>query len=194
MTHKFFQVGAAIAGWLAANVLGIVGAAGSSLLIAWLAVPPGMHNLLLNGLPVGIAQWIWLRRTARVSPLWVLTVPVGLYLGLLLSPLLSGLVGIQDDESLLAVMLGYTMVGCVIGLVQWLLLRGMISTAWLWILLNGAGLGLGIGLIVATDLIYRSGELAFVLAAVVYAAATGWLIPWLPAGRSKPEGELLAAA
>ena len=55
---------------------------------------------LIIGVPIGFAQWIALRRAASISILWVLSISAGLLMGLELIPILGGIWGFADDESL----------------------------------------------------------------------------------------------
>jgi hypothetical protein len=189
MAGKFYKAGAIILGWYAANLLGVAASAVLSLLSPLLTFIPGMVlSTLIIGLSIGLAQWIVLRRVASISILWLLTIPVGLFLALKLSPLLAGIPGFQDDESVLSLMAGYAIIGLLVGLAQWIFLLGRFRRSWVWPLSSAAGLSLGLGLVLVTDWINRSGFIAFLLVALVYAVATGIVIAWQPARGKKTDG------
>jgi len=140
------------------------------------------------GLPIGFAQWIALRRVAPISILWVLTISVGLLLGLAAIPILARIFwGFLDEESVLALTAGFTAIGLLVGLAQWLFLRGHFTKSLVWPLSSAVGLGLGTGLVLATNLIYQSGIISIILVVLVYAIATGLVIAWLPALHRKTE-------
>lgn len=189
MARNFYRAGAVILGWFVANLLGVAAANVFSLITPLLKFLPGMLvSTLIIGLSIGLAQWIALRRVASISILWVLTIPVGLFLGLKVSPILAGIPGFQDDESVLSLTAGAVVFGLLVGLAQWIFLLGRFSRSWVWPLSSAAGLGLGLGLVLVTDLINRSGIISFLLAALVYAVATGIVIAWQPAWHRKTDG------
>jgi len=192
MARKLYGVGVVILGWYIANLLGVAASAGLSLLLSYLT---SIHGLLVSaliiGLPIGFAQWIALRRVAPISILWAITISVGLFLGLVVSPILARIWGFQDDESVISMTAAYTTMGLLVGLAQWIFLRGQFTGAWVWPLSSALGFGLGLGLVLATNLIDRSGFISFFLAALVYAIATGLVIAWLPARRRKTESNLV---
>jgi hypothetical protein len=192
MARKLFGVGLVILGWFSVNVLGVAASAGLSLLLSYLISIQGMLvSSLIIGLPMGFVQWIALRRVTQISMLWTLTISVGLFLGLVVSPILARILGLQDDESVISLTAAYTTMGLLVGLAQWLVLRGQFTRAWVWPLSSALGFGLGLGLVLATDLINRSGIISFFLAVLVYAIATGLVIAWLPALRRKTESNLV---
>jgi hypothetical protein len=148
---------------------------------------------LIIGLPIGFAQWIALRRVAPISILWVLTISAGLLLGLVISPILGGIWGFLDDESVLSLTAAYTTIGLLVGLAQWLFLRGHFTKSLVWLLSSAVGLGLGTGLVLASNLIDQSGIVSIILVVLVYAIATGLVISWLPASHRKTESNLVNA-
>ncbi len=192
MARKFYKVGAVILGWFVANLLGVAASNVLSLILSFLISIHGMLvSTLIIGLPIGFAQWIALRRVAPISILWVLTIPVGLLFGLKVSPILAGIWGFHDDESVLSLTAAAATIGLLVGLAQWLFLRGQFAKSWVWPLSSAVELGLGLGLVLATELIDRSGIISFFLVALVYAIATGFVIAWLPAWRRKTEDNLV---
>ena len=194
MARKFYRVGVVILGWFVANMLGVAAVAALSLLLPFLTSIPGMLvSSLIIGLPIGFAQWIALRRVAPISILWVLTISVGLLLGLVVTPILGRIWVFHDDESVLSLTAAYATIGLLVGLAQWLFLRGQFTRSLVWPLSSAVGLGLGIGLVLASNLINRSGIISFFLVALVYAIATGLVISWLPARRRQIESNLVNA-
>ena len=194
MARKLYEVRGVILGWIVANLLGVA-AIGALSRIPFLTSIRGMPvSSLIIGLPIGFAQWIALRRVAPISILWVLTVSAGLLLGLVVSPILAGIFwGFLDDESVLSLTAAYTTIGLLVGLAQWLFLRGHFTKSLVWLLSSAVGLGLGTGLVLATNLIYQSGIVSIILVALVYAIATGLVISWLLASHRKTEGNLVNA-
>jgi hypothetical protein len=194
MTRKLYEVGGVILGWIVANLLGVA-AIGALSLIPFLTSIPGMLvSSLIIGLPIGFAQWIALRRVAPISILWVLTISAGLLLGLVVSPILAGIFwGFLDDESVLSLTAAYTTIGLLVGLAQWLFLRGHFTKSLVWPLSSAIGLGLGTGLVLATNLIDQSGIISIILVVLVYAIATGLVMSWLPASHRKTESNLVNA-
>jgi hypothetical protein len=194
MARKLYEVGGVILGWIVANLLGVA-AIGALSLIPFLTSIPGMLvSSLIIGLPIGLAQWIALRRVAPISILWVLTISAGLLLGLVVSPILAGIFwGFLDDESVLSLTAAYTTIGLLVGLAQWLFLRGHFTKSLVWLLSSAVGLGLGTGLVLATNLIHQSGIVSIILVVLVYAIATGLVMSWLPASHRKTESNLVNA-
>jgi hypothetical protein len=194
MTRKLYEVGGVILGWIVANLLGVA-AIGAFSLIPFLTSIPGMLvSSLIIGLPIGFAQWIALRRVAPISILWVLTISAGLLLGLVVSPILAGIFwGFLDDESVLSLTAAYTTIGLLVGMAQWLFLRGHLTKSLVWLLSSAVGLGLGTGLVLATNLINQSGIISIILVVLVYAIATGLVMSWLPASHRKTESNLVNA-
>jgi hypothetical protein len=169
-------------GWFIANLLGVASIAVLPLILPSLTYIHGMFvSTLIIGLPIGLAQWIALRRVAPISILWVLTISAGLFLGLVVvnGPIYGGTWGFLDDESILSLTAACTTIGLLVGLAQWLLLRGHFAKSLVWILSSAVGLGLGFGLVLASDLIHQSGVISAILVVLVYAMATGLVISWL---------------
>jgi hypothetical protein len=194
MARKLYEVGGVILGWIVANLLGVA-AIGALSLIPFLTSIPGMLvSSLIIGLPIGFAQWIALRRVAPISILWVLTISAGLLLGLVVSPILAGIFwGFLDDESVLSLTAVCTTIGLLVGMAQWLFLRGHFTKSLVWPLSTAVGLGLGIGLVLVSNLIHQSGIISIVLVVLVYAIATGLVMSWLPASHRKTESNLVTA-
>jgi len=194
MSRKLSEVGGVILGWIVANLLGVAAIGALSLIPFLTSIPGRLVSPLLIGLPIGFAQWIALRRVAPISILWILTISAGLLLGLEVGPILAGnLWGFLDDESVLSLMAAYTTIGLLVGLAQWLLLRGHFTKSLVWLLSSAVGLGLGTGLVLVSNLINQSGIISIILVVLVYGIATGFVISWLPASRRKTESNLVNA-
>jgi hypothetical protein len=148
---------------------------------------------LIIGFPIGFAQWIALRRVAPISILWVLTISAGLLLGLVVSPILAGIWGFLEDESVLSLTAAYTTIGLLVGLAQWLFLWGHFTKSLVWLLSSAVGLGLGTGLVLVSDLIHQSGIISIILVVLVSAIAAGLVMSWLPASHRKTESNLVNA-
>lgn len=194
MARKLYEVGGVILGWIVANLLGVA-AIGALSLIPYLTSIPGMLvSSLIIGLPIGFAQWIALQRVAPISILWVLTISAGLLLGLVVSPILAGIFwGFLDDESVLSLTAVCTTIGLLVGMAQWLFLRGHFTKSLVWPLSSAVGLGLGTGLVLVSNLIHQSGIISIILVVLVYAIATGLVMSWLPASHRKTESSLVNA-
>ena len=143
MVRKLYEVRGVILGWVIANFLGVAAVGVLTLILPFLKSIPGMLvSSLIIGLPIGIAQWIALRRVAPISILWVLTISAGLLLGLAVinnSPI-PAIWGFLDDESVLSLTIDYTIIGLLVGLAQWLLLLGHFTGSLVWPLSSAVGL------------------------------------------------------
>ena len=112
----------------------------------------------------------------------------------MVSPILAGIFwGFLDDESVLSLTAAYTTIGLLVGLAQWLFLRGHFTKSLVWLLSSAVGLGLGTGLVLATNLIDQSGIISIILVVLVYTIATGLVMSWLPASHRKTESNLVNA-
>ena len=194
MSLKLYESKGVILSWIIANFLGVSAIGALTLFPFLISIPGKLVSSLLIGLPIGFTQWIVLRRVAPISILWVLTISAGLLLGLEAVPILGGIWGFQDDESVLSLTSAYTTIGLLVGLVQWLFLRGHFTKSLVWLLSSAVGLGLGTGLVLGTYLIDQSGIISIILVVLVYAIATGLVISWQPASHRKTESNLVNAA
>jgi hypothetical protein len=171
--------------WIFANFLG-VGVIG---VISWIPFLTSIRGILVSslliGIPIGFFQWLAIRRIAPISFLWIFTISAGLLLGIH-SPI-SGIWGFLDDESVLSLTAICTMIGVIVGLAQWLILHGHFAKSLTWLLSSAAGIGLGIGLVLATNLIDQ-GLVAIILVTLVYSIATGLAISWMPVLHIRIEG------
>lgn len=196
MAHKHHTLWTAILGWFIANLLAVVFVAFASLM--HLPALPGRGGMLVAslviGFPIGLAQWIALRRAAPISPLWILSVSVALPLGLVIvnSPMFLGAFGSLGDESIIAIVMAYAVIGLVVGLIQWVLMWGHFAKHYFWPLISSAGLGLGMGLVLA--LINPSGIAPIILGVLIYTIATGSVVSWMLASGGEHEAALPSAS
>jgi hypothetical protein len=196
MARRIYKVGSVILGWVIANLLGVAAIGVFFLIIPLLESIPGrLVSFLIISIPIGLAQWLALRRFAPISILWVFTISAGLLLGLefVSSPITAGIWGFSDYESILSLTVGYTTIGLLVGLVQWFFLRGHFAKSLVWLLSSAVGLGLGIGLILVSSLINQSVAISFILVVLVYAITTGLAISWMPVSETKIESNLVNA-
>jgi len=166
--------------WVFAHVLGF-GVLGISLL----AIPAIMSNsnivatTLIISLPISLAQWIALQRILQTSKLWILTIPIGLFLASLINRIIPDGMPIGDDESIVVLTVLYFVIGISIGLPQWLILRRQLLKASIWVLGSSVGVAGAFWFILATDLINQSGILSYIVGGLIYPIVTGLTILWL---------------
>lgn len=179
-----------ILSWVVANLLGVA-AIGALSLIPFLTSFRGrLVSTLIIGLPIGFVQWMALRRVAPVSAIWVITISVGLLMGID-SPLL-GMWAFLGDESIPGLTAGAATFAFLVGLAQWFLLRGRFARSLVWPVASAVGLGLGIGLGLASNLM-NQGLVPIILVTLVYSAVTGLAISWMYLAGERGEGNLASA-
>jgi hypothetical protein len=164
--------------WIIANILGF-GALGIALLVipSLMSVSGIFGSTLIISIPISLAQWIALRWIFPTSKLWILSIPVGILLVILIiRELPDWLWQIVDDQSPAALAVGYLLIGLIIALPQWLLLRHQFSNSSIWLLGSSIGVALGFGLVLATDLINQSTIISYIVAVFVYAISTGLIL------------------
>jgi hypothetical protein len=188
MARRLHEVGGLILGWIFANFLGVATIGVLSLIPFLTSIPGILVSSLLIGLPIGLAQWIALRRIAPISILWVLTIFAGLVMGLVVvnSPMPLAILSDADDESVLSLTAAFATIGLLVGLVQWLFLRGHFAKSLVWLLSTAGGLGLGAFLVLASNLIDQSGIVSIILVVLVYAITTGLSISWMSVRIPRP--------
>jgi hypothetical protein len=173
-----------ILAWIAGNFLGI--AVPSSLIL----FIPDLESIdtiagivaifLAIFIPIGLAQWLVLRRFMPLSPLWMLTIPVGFVLSFFILAFIPNSMWQNiDDEAPTTLAILFTACGAAFGTTQWVLLRRHFAKSSTWILGSAVGLGLGFGLVLATDLIDQSGFISGIIVILVYGIATGSTFSWL---------------
>jgi hypothetical protein len=183
--------------WFIANLLGV--AVIGLLPFIHPLVPPIRGGMLVSslivGLPIGLAQWMALRRVAPISLLWIFSISLTLPLALVTinNPVFLGAFGFVGDESVIA-LIDYAVIGLLGGLIQWVLLRRHFAKSFLWSLGSSAGLALGIGLALASDLINQSGIASIILVVLVYALVTGAVLSRIVISGTRNETSLPSAA
>jgi hypothetical protein len=178
--------------WLFANILGFGALVLLTLVSPFLmSIKSIVVSTLVISLPISVAQWLALRRISKTSVLWILTIPIGLLLALLLLRSIPSLAWLNiDDESLTVLTAGIFLIGFMIGLPQWLILRHQFTGSWLWLLGSTLAVTGGFWLIVATDLINHSGFFALVVGLFVYIVTTGLILSRLLASNRRAAMEI----
>ena len=188
LSNQFFR-------WLFANILGF-GALGASLLVipSIMSISGIVSSTLIITIPIAFAQWIALRRILQTSILWILTIPIGLLLGILFNRVIPvGLWQVVDNDSIAALTAGYLLIGFAIGLPQWLILRRHISKSGIWLLGSSIGVTAGFWIILVTDLINQSGIISYIVGVLVYSIVTGLVLSGLLASQNHSQANLAAA-
>ncbi|MGD9092769.1 MAG: hypothetical protein PVF74_07960 [Anaerolineales bacterium] len=186
--------------WVFANVLGF-GALGAmhlvfpALIMRFSGLIATIATALAISIPISLAQWIALRRILQTSVLWILTIPIGLLLTVLIIRVIpDGLWLVVDDESIAALTTPYLVFGFIIGLLQWLILRRQLLRSSIWLLGSSIGAVAGIWLILVTDLINQSGIISYIIAVMVYSIVTGLVLSWLLIYHNQSQTNLATAA
>lgn len=114
------------------------------------AARKALHDAVIFGsigAGLGTMQWLALRCHGVRAGWWVVATALG-WTGVgAVAERLAGLVAVD-------LVLGYTVLGAIVGALQWLVLRRHVARAWWWLAANPAGLALGTG---ATSLLVRMG-------------------------------------
>jgi len=175
--------------WCAANILGLGAPPLILYLIPSLTAISGLYSTaLIISLPLSIAQWIALRRSLPVSTLWILSIPVSIVAIVLIVREIPERYWLLIDPDPLAALIATSLViGLMIGLPQWLILRRQADHASIWLLGSVLGVGLGASLVIATDLVNQSGILAYIIAVLFYVVATGLTLAWLISKKDKSQ-------
>jgi len=161
--------------WVSANILGFA-ALGVLLFAApsLMSVSGIVPTILIISIPIGLAQWIALRRILHTSVLWILTVPIGLLLIVLINRTIPDGLGLGvDDESIAVLIAWYFALGFSIGLPQWLILRSHLSNSSFWVLGSSIAVATGFGFVLATDLINQSVIISAIVVVLIYTMITG---------------------
>jgi hypothetical protein len=161
--------------WFLANLLGF-GALGISILV----FPTILGKLgfyattFILALPISLAQWIVLWRIQSISILWILTIPIAIPLSFLVLELIpAGFWFEADNDSVLAMTSMFLVVGLMIGLLQWIILRRQLARAATWLFGSSIGVAGSFWFIAMTGLLDHSGVMAYVVVALIYAGTTG---------------------
>jgi hypothetical protein len=167
--------------WIASNLLGWMAAPALALA---LGLPGSTCNnpamLIVVIAPPALAQWLVLRRLVAMTPLWLITIPLGflIFVGLVVMTS-TGVLQLPDDEGTATLSALYAVLGGLVGLLQWLILRRYFRTAGIWVAASAAGTGIGLALVLITDLVSASGIAAIAVFVLTYAALTGAALEWL---------------
>jgi len=167
--------------WLLANILGF-GSLGIVLLVfpSLISKSGLLGSVLIISIPVSFAQWIALRRFFPISIFWIFTIPLGLLAAIQMMEFLPNSIwDYVNGEALSTLFVSYLIIGFIISLPQWIILRRYCDKASLWILGASLGAALGMGVIFGTDIINQSGVISFILAFLLYAVTTGLILAWL---------------
>ena len=140
MTSKLVTISKSFIIWIVANILGISAVAALPLVFPFIM---SINNEVLTTfivlLPISLAQWLALRTFSRTSVLWIFTIPVSLELYFLIYRYIpeGGLRNIaysESSESIAVMTSAYLLIGFIIGLLQWLILRRQFARSALWLL------------------------------------------------------------
>jgi len=181
MSQKPAYLNASLIAWISANVLGFT-ALGMLLFMipSIMSVSGIVPAVLIISIPIGLAQWLALRRILPISVLWTATIPVGLLLTALLIRILPDTSWLQiDDESVFVLTAWFFVLGFSIGLPQWLLLRRHLSNSFIWVPGSSLAVAAGFGIVLITDLINRFGVLSYVVVVFTYSVITGVILSQL---------------
>lgn len=141
--------------WVLANIIGFVVGAAVGIKLSRLAGPAGPLTVsifvfsAMLGVSIGLAQWVVLLRWVRAD-LWILASTVGWLLGFPISYPISFAVamfllssqGSAKENLFFSLAVGGAILGALIGLAQWLVLRNQMSGSSLWIWFNVVGYSL----------------------------------------------------
>ena len=167
--------------WLVANVLGFTAIGILILLFPSVITISGFFvTTFIIGIPVSFAQWIALRRILRTSILWTMTIPVAIPLGFFVIRVIPEVIfPLKDDDSIAALTIIFLIIGLIIGLVQWFILRKVLSKSYFWVLGSSVGIGVSFWAIMVTELINQSTVLSYAVIALVYSIITGIVLSGL---------------
>ncbi|MBU0511354.1 MAG: hypothetical protein KJ638_06595 [Chloroflexi bacterium] len=195
MLPKFGYTSKKFLVWLIANTLGF-GALGALILVfpSILGISGFFATMFIVAIPISLAQWIALRRILQTSILWVLTIPIGIPLSfLILRVIPAGLWFGANDDSLIALTSMFLVIGLIIGLLQWIILRLQLARATIWLLGSVIGVAGSFWLIIVTDLINQSGIISYIVVALVYSCVTGLVLSGLLAYNNQSQTNLMNA-
>lgn len=181
--------------WFFANILGFGGLAALLFVLpSLMSIRSAVVSTLIISIPISLAQWVALRRFSQTSALWILTIPAGFLLYfLIVNAIPAGFLQLWDDESITVLTASFLLVGFLIGLPQWLILRHQFSDSSIWLLGSSAGIGLSCWLILVTDLINRSGVISLIVGILGYVIATGLILSRLIASHDKSQANAASA-
>ena len=127
------------------------------------------------GAVIGAAQWLVLRQSVGIGASWVAATSGGLALGLAVAVALFGTGTVGGP-----LVIRGLIVGAVVGLMQWLILRHYVSMAWVWVLVVTVCWAVGWIVTRAAGVDLTRGWYVFGLSgAAVFVALTGTVLIWL---------------
>ena len=137
------------------------------------------------GAALGAVQWLVLRHRMLLSRSWIVATSLGMAAGLALTLALFG-TGTAGST-----LLRGASTGLLIGLAQWLVLRGSIPRAWVWVPTVAAGWALGWGVSSAIGLGLTPNFAVFgASGALAFQALTGLVLAWLFSQRAATPGPI----
>jgi hypothetical protein len=146
MSEKFLYYLKPFATWFIANIFGFVGLGVALLFAPSLQTKFGpVVSILILTIPVSFAQWVALRIMQPVSMLWNLTIPLGL--SVMVFRWKSREIPEGSGESIGSMVALYLLVGLIIGVLQWGLLRQQASGSFLWVVASSIGVAAGLWLV-----------------------------------------------
>lgn len=150
----------------------------------------GLVNGLAFGLALGGAQWLLLRQQLDRADRWVPASILGwLAVFLIFNALIDPLAESNDAvRSLPAALIGGAILGVLLGLPQWFVLRDQLGKAGWWVTIQALALGFGISLaMVLADLaIVPEGFMGLMVSLIVDQALAGMGMVWLLREQSLP--------
>jgi hypothetical protein len=181
--------------WIGGTLIGWSVAGGSLLLVQVLFPAFSSPALFIVLLLPGAAQWLLLRRLLGIGPFWIATAPLATiaFVGIIIS-LPVTLWETVDSEAPATLAGIYAILGALLGVLQWLVLRRQVRAAWVWVAASIVAVAAGIALALLTDLVDQSGLGTYIAVVLIYAATTGVAIAWLVAQPARnPSAGVIAA-
>jgi hypothetical protein len=177
--------------WFVANFLGLGIPPLVMYFVPTLTAFSGLFSsALIIALPLSIAQWAALRASIPVSFLWIFSAPISvLTFVLLIREIPEEYFGFLGSESVIVLSFFGLFFGFLLGLPQWLILSRRVSGSAVWMLGSTLGVGLGAFFLGITDLVNRSGVLAYIIVVLVYTISTGLPLSLLVRNQGEPDKE-----
>jgi hypothetical protein len=135
----------------------------------------GLGGGLITGGVIGVAQWLVLRQTVAVGPVWIAATAAGLGVGLAL-----GIAAFGAGTELVPLLARAACAGLVIGVLQWMVLRPAVPGSLWWVLVVAAGWEVGWAVTRAIGVDLSKGWTVFGSSgAVAFALLSGLAMLWL---------------
>lgn len=166
--------------------LGIMGIA--SIAVSHIGYIQGTYTLIgtLEGMILGFAQWLVLRRYIHHSTRWIIATVIGglfaWFTGLTITVLMTLVyAGVSDENKILGFFKGLFLLGgglgTVLGFCQWLVIKNQIRRSMWWIVANAVAWSLGLFIAyLGAGMVEESFSLRTVLFTVVTGTAMGVVI------------------